>query len=164
MTSISVRRRVVMLLAALGLGACAGLPLSMKPPEVSVADLRLIDAGLLEQRFGLRLRVLNPNDADIPVDGLSFTIALNGKAFATGVSNTAVTIPRLGEAVVEVEAVSSLAGMLRQLRAFGVSQQRIDYRIHGELHTGSLRGTIPFDRRGEVDLSTFGLPGGSERF
>ncbi|MCB1961187.1 MAG: LEA type 2 family protein [Rhodocyclaceae bacterium] len=161
MHHLPIRRRCLLALLVLALGGCASLPLSMQPPEVSVADLRLIEAGLLEQRFGLSLRVLNPNDVDIPVEGLRFAVELNGKPFARGVSGAAVTIPRLGEAVLEVEAVSSLAGMLRQLRAFGAERQRIDYRIAGELVTGGLRAAMPFERSGEIDLSDLG---GSTRF
>ncbi|TVT75150.1 MAG: LEA type 2 family protein [Denitromonas halophila] len=158
------RRTALVALATLGLAACASLPLNMKPPEVSVSDLRLIDVGLLEQRFGLSLRVLNPNDAEIPVDGLSFTVELNGKPFAKGVSNQTVTVPRLSEAMLEVEAVSSLSGLLRQFGAMSKGQERIDYRIHGTLYTGGLFGGVPFDQKGEVDFADLGVPAGTSRF
>ncbi|KAA3652997.1 MAG: hypothetical protein DWQ11_09770 [Proteobacteria bacterium] len=158
------RRRVLTAAAALVLAGCASLPLNMQPPEVSVSDLRLLDVGLFEQRFGLSLRVLNPNDAEIPIDGLSFTVELNGKPFAKGVSNQAVTVPRLSEAMLEVEAVSSLTGLLRQFGAMAKGQERIDYRIHGTLYTGRLFGGVPFDQRGEVDFADLGVPAGTGRF
>lgn len=149
------RRRVVGLLGglfgALTLGGCATLPGSLTPPEVTLADLRLIDVGLFEQRFGLSLRVLNPNEVDIPVEGLSFTLELNGTDFASGVSNESVTIPRLGEALVDVQAVSSLTGLLHQLRRLSQGEQGIEYRIYGKLVTGGLLGSVPFDRRGEIE-------------
>ncbi|WP_323002536.1 LEA type 2 family protein [Denitromonas sp.] len=158
------RRRVLMAAAALTLAGCASLPLNMQPPEVSVSDLRLLDVGLLEQRFGLSLRVLNPNDAEIPIDGLSFTVELNGKPFAKGVSNQAVTVPRLSEAMLEVEAVSSLSGLLRQFGSMARGQERIDYRIYGTLYTGNLFGGVPFDQKGEVDFADLGVPSGTSRF
>lgn len=145
------RRRFSILLGALVLSACATLPGSLTPPEVSLADLRLIDVGLFEQRFGLSLRVLNPNEVDIPVEGLSFTLELNGTSFATGVSNQAVTIPRLGEAILDVQAVSSLTGLLHQLRRLSQGEKGIEYRIHGTLSTGGMLGGVPFDRRGQIE-------------
>ena len=145
------RRRFIGFCGALALSACATLPGSLTPPEVSLADLRLIDVGLFEQRFGLSLRVLNPNNVDIPVDGLDFTLELNGTTFATGVSNQSVTIPRLGEAMVEVQAVSTLTGLLHQLRRLSHGEQGIAYRIHGKLVTGGLLGSVPFDRQGEIE-------------
>lgn len=158
------RRRLLMAAVALALAGCAGLPMNMQPPEVSVADLRLLDVGLFEQRFGLRLRVLNPNDAELPIDGLSFAIELNGKPFAKGVSNQTLTVPRLSEAMLDVEAVSSLTGLLRQFGAMAKRQDRIDYRIHGTLYTGRLFGGVPFDQRGEVDFADLGRPAGTGRF
>ncbi|MBT0960881.1 LEA type 2 family protein [Denitromonas iodatirespirans] len=159
-----IRRRLLMAAAALALAGCAGLPMNMQPPEVSVADLRLLDVGLFEQRFGLRLRVLNPNDAELPIDGLSFAIELNGKPFAKGVSNQTLTVPRLSEAMLDVEAVSSLTGLLRQFGTMAQGQERIDYRIHGTLYTGRLFGGVPFDQKGEVDFADLGVPAGTRRF
>lgn len=143
--------RLLGLLCVLTLSGCATLPGTLTPPEVSLADLRLIDVGLFEQRFGLSLRVLNPNEVDIPVEGLSFTLELNDTTFATGVSNESVTIPRLGEAVVDVQAVSTLTGLLHQLRRLSQGEQGITYRIHGTLSTGGMLGGVPFDRRGEIE-------------
>jgi 2-hydroxy-3-oxopropionate reductase len=49
------RRRLAGLAAAMlgltALGGCAGLQLGMKKPEVTVANIRLLDGNLLEQRF-----------------------------------------------------------------------------------------------------------------
>ncbi len=158
------RRNALIALAALGLSACASLPGSLTPPEVTVADLRLLEGGLLEQRYGMTLRVLNPNEVDIPVEGLSFAIELNGKPFAKGVSNQSVTLPRLGEAMIDVDAVSSLSGLLRQLGAMVKGREaRLDYRVHGRLVTGGFGGSVPFDQSGEIDFEDLtGFPAGSE--
>jgi hypothetical protein len=39
------------MLGLTALGGCAGLQLGMKKPEVTVANIRLLDGNLLEQRF-----------------------------------------------------------------------------------------------------------------
>lgn len=147
----ALRRHLFGSIAMLALSACATLPGSLTPPEVTLADLRLIDVGLFEQRFGLSLRVVNPNNVDIPVEGLSFALELNGTSFATGVSNESVKIPRLGEAILDVQAVSSLTGLLHQLRRLSQGDQGIEYRIHGKLITDGLLGGVPFDKRGQIE-------------
>lgn len=140
---------------ALALAGCAAYP--TRAPEVSLANIDIVEAGLLEQRFALKLRVLNPNDADIPVTGLAFDIDINGQPFAKGVSNKSVLIPRLGEAVLEVDALSNLGGVLRQIQEFAKGDREgLDYRIRGRLIAGSL-GSVPFESRGEVKLPR--LPG-----
>ena len=76
------RRRLAGLAAAMlgltALGGCAGLQLGMKNPEVTVANIRLLDGNLLEQRFLLTLRVMNPNTSEIAIEGLTFKVDLNG--------------------------------------------------------------------------------------
>ena len=149
----SRRRLAVLAVAMLGLtalGGCAGLQLGMKKPEVTVANIRLLDVNLLEQRFLLTLRVMNPNTSEIAIEGLTFKVDLNGQPFAKGVGNQPVVVPRLGEAMVEVTATTGLGGLLRQLKAFK-GREKVDYRISGRLVTGNFGG-IDFDQTGEVEL------------
>ncbi len=148
------RRRLaglaVAMLGLTALGGCAGLQLGMKKPEVTVANIRLLDGNLLEQRFLLTLRVMNPNTSEIAIEGLTFKVDLNGQPFAKGVGNQPVVIPRLGEAMVDVTATTGLGGLLRQFKAFK-GREKVDYRISGRLVTGSFGG-IDFDQTGEVEL------------
>ena len=148
------RRRLAGLAAAMlgltALGGCAGLRLGMQKPEVTVANIRLLDGNLLEQRFLLTLRVMNPNTSEIAIEGLTFKVDLNGQPFARGVGNQPVVVPRLGEAMVDVTATTGLGGLLRQFKAFK-GREKVDYRISGRLVTGSFGG-IDFDQTGEVEL------------
>lgn len=135
---------------ALLLPGCA----SLKPakPEVSLAGVELLEAGLLEQRFLLKLRLTNPGEAEITIHGLRFELELNGAPFARGVSDKAVTVPRLGEAVMEVAASSNLSSLLRAVRDMAKNERKtLDYRLHGSLSV-PLYGSVPFERRGEVKL------------
>ncbi len=153
MLNPSRRRLAGLAVAMLGLtalGGCAGLRLGMQKPEVSVANIRLLDGNLLEQRFLLTLRVMNPNTSEIAIEGLTFKVDLNGQPFAKGVGNQPVVIPRLGEAMVEVTATTGLGGLLRQFKAFK-GREKVDYRISGRLVTGNFGG-IDFDQTGEVEL------------
>ncbi len=153
MLNPSRRRLAGLAVAMLGLtalGGCAGLRLGMQKPEVSVANIRLLDGNLLEQRFLLTLRVMNPDTSEIAIEGLTFKVDLNGQPFAKGVGNQPVVVPRLGEAMVEVTATTGLGGLLRQLKAFK-GREKVDYRISGRLVTGNFGG-IDFDQTGEVEL------------
>ena len=153
MLNPSRRRLAGLAVAMLGLtalGGCAGLRLGMQKPEVSVANIRLLDGNLLEQRFLLTLRVMNPNTSEIAIEGLTFKVDLNGQPFARGVGNQPVVVPRLGEAMVDVTATTGLGGLLRQFKAFK-GREKVDYRISGRLVTGNFGG-IDFDQTGEVEL------------
>jgi LEA14-like dessication related protein len=146
-----VRRGLVILSIAL-LSACAGLGGLSQKPEVSVAGLKLVQVGVFEQRFILKLRVQNPNDVELRINGLSVEVELNGQPFITGLSDKGVTVPRFGEAVLEVMATSTLGSALKQLRELQKGgRERIDYRIVGRLNLSGI-GTVPFERRGDLQM------------
>lgn len=138
------------LVAVLILTGCAAL--SLRPPSVTLAHLEVIEAGLFEQRFAFKLRVLNPNNREIAIAGLSFAVEVNGQPFARGVSNEPVTLPALGEAILDVTAVSGLAVLLRQIdEAFRGGHGEMAYGITGRLVTADY-GSLPFTASGKLDL------------
>ncbi len=139
------------LIAFLGLAACAQVR-EAEPPRVRLSDLRLIPGGLLEQRFQVELRLANPNDFDLDLDGLTFALVLNGRPFAEGVTDQAVTIPRLGEASVRVVAATTLIDVVQQALILG-ERDHLSYRIEGVVYLRGLpRRKLPYARGGKLQL------------
>ena len=106
---------------------------------------------------------------ELPINGLNFEIELNGQAFVKGLSDKAVSVPRFGEAVLEVMATSTLGSTLKQLRDLQKGgQERVDYRIVGRINIPGL-GNVPFERRGDLQMPAVdnsprkSLPPGSNR-
>ncbi|HMV06417.1 MAG TPA: LEA type 2 family protein, partial [Accumulibacter sp.] len=96
-------------------------------------------------------------------------VEVNEQPFVKGLSDKAVTVPRFGEAVLEVMASGTLAKALNQLRELQKGgRERIDYRVVGRLSVSGI-GSVPFERSGDLPLSAPGaapkrpLPKGSER-
>ncbi len=149
--------RTIVLACLLGGSACAGLRVH-EPLNVTIVDITPMDMSLLEQRYAVKVRLLNPNDVDIAFDGVVFDLEVNDKPFAKGVSDRGGSIPRFGEAVIDIRVVTGLQNILRQI----VELQKEDragfsYHIKGRLHsTGGL--TIPFDTKGQ-----FALPSGDDK-
>ena len=135
------------------LSGCAALPGTMEPLNVTLADVKPAQFGLLEQEYAMKIRVQNPNGREIPVQGLSFALDLNSKPFAKGVSSQAVTIPAFGEVLLDVKAISTLGGLLDQLGTLREGPpERITYRLQGRLAPGG-GSSLPFDSSGALDLS-----------
>jgi LEA14-like dessication related protein len=149
------RRAWVLSLAFTGVLAGCAAPFGVsQPPELALSSIEGVDVGLLEQRYRLKLRVRNPNDTDLQVRGLSLAVELNGQPFARGVSDQTVTVPRMGEALLEVSATSSLGSVWRQLREVGkAGTQDLSYRLSGRLSLQGL-GSLPFEEKGTLP----GLP------
>lgn len=147
--------RWALLLVTAVIAGCAGLPAGMEPPAVTIADFGLGSVSLFEQQFNLKLRIQNPNTEELRIDGIAFDLEINGESFAKGVGNQAVTVPRFGSDFMPVEAVSSLGGLLKQFSRLMGDKPGFRYRIKGTLSvSGGTR--VPFDRRGEFNLSLDG--------
>ena len=142
-------------LLVLQLASCGGLS---KKPGITLAGIELVGLGLVEQRFVLKLAIRNPNDVDLPVNALNFDVELNGTPFAQGASVRPLVVPRRGESVLEVKAVSRLDNVLWQMReAQKGSRDRVTFRIYGKAEVEGL-GLIPFERTGDIPAMRFGKP------
>ncbi|WP_430422644.1 LEA type 2 family protein [Methylibium petroleiphilum] len=151
------RRRLLLLVPALAVGACAGLS-GRDPPRVSVAGLDALPGEGLELRFLVKLRVQNPNDAPIDYRGLSMELELMGQPFASGVSDAAGSVPRFGEAVIGVPAsVSAIAAVRQMLSLPSRDVRSLDYRLRGKL-AGAVGTALRFESTGQLDVAAFGGP------
>ena len=148
----SVWLLVLVFLVPLG---CA-TPENVQPPSINLQNLQLGSTGLLSQELKLDVRIGNPNDFAIPLNGLSFKLEVNGQPFAEGLSNETVTVPRLGYATMRVTGNASTLGLIMQFMTLG-QRDKIDYRLYGNAHVGRLgvNDTVPFERKGSLSL----LPG-----
>jgi LEA14-like dessication related protein len=148
----SCMRFVSLLLLALALSGCTLFVPKLQTPKLAIVDVEVLRANLLEQQLRVRMRVENPNDRSLPVQGLSYTIYLGGQQFATGVSDASFVVPALGTAEFNMDVTANAAGalftILNQPRGQG-----IDYRMKGrvELSHGWLR-SIPFQESGTFAL------------
>ncbi|MFU8896206.1 MAG: LEA type 2 family protein [Gammaproteobacteria bacterium] len=135
------------------LAGCANIQ-SLQAPEVQLTRVELLDTrpGSLEQRFGIGLRLINPNNRSLAVDGLDFELDLNGRRLARGVTNEAFELPRLGDAETTVVVTTSVLDVLRQaLSISSRADEEIEYRLRGRLHLGSgFVRSVPFDHRGTL--------------
>lgn len=134
----------------LALAACSGLPFNAKPPKVSVADVEIKSLGLLEQKFDVGLRVANPNDFDLKIEGLDFDLEVNGRPFATGLARVTTLIPAASSAVLRVDAIMPSKNLIRQLKTLPPETLKdgVPYRIKGRVKIDRLSDWLPFDHAG----------------
>ena len=143
--------RVSVLLLVAWLAGCATLPAGTEPPYLSIVSIEPVAVTPLEQKYQLKVRVQNPNDHDLDITGMSYVLELNGHSFLKGVSDSAVTVPRFGEAVIELSGVSTLFGFVRQIQALqGQQQPNLNYRLSGKLGLSGGFGSLPFSYEGAL--------------
>jgi LEA14-like dessication related protein len=146
--------RMLVLLTVLCLTACATVPPDIDPPKISIANIALTDFAVFEQQFDVQLRIQNPNDQELGINGLKCDIEINEKEFGNGMSGQRVTVPRFGSEVVNVEVITGLGSFLSQVQELnksGVGTLR--YGLKGTAFVESPSSfKLPFDEKGEFDL------------
>ncbi len=133
-----------------------------EPPRVSLVSIVPEEFQLFEQRYRVKLRVLNPNDATLSIRGLSYEIDLNGRPFGNGVSGEPVQVEPFGEQTVSVVVLSNIARIYEQIREVTSSGRKsISYAVRGSVSVEGALGRVPFEHEGEVSLEGFAsvLPG-----
>lgn len=149
----SMKRRPLLLLPALlALTACASLSPS-DPLQVAVAGIEALPGEGMEARMLVKLRIQNPNDTTITYDGVYVKLKVQGRTFATGVSDETGAVPRFGEAVIGVPVTISAMSMVRQVMGMmdGEPVDRLRYEMSGKLN-GAGFSAVRFQSQGEFEL------------
>jgi LEA14-like dessication related protein len=138
--------------ATLLLGACALAP-KFQAPHLSVAGVQVVGGDLWQQRLKVRMHVQNPNDRALPIQGIVYTLEVEGQPFASGESAASFLVPPLGEAEFDMNVTTNLAGTFIKLLGRAAETQSVAYHLTGKvsLSEGFLR-SIPFDQRGTFNL------------
>ncbi|MGB5304925.1 MAG: LEA type 2 family protein [Gammaproteobacteria bacterium] len=133
------------------LSACASMHAYKEAPRVSLASIQPKTLNLFEQRYALQLRILNPNDTAIPIRGLSYSLEINGREFAYGVSQQSVSVPSFGEALLDVDLISNFLNMLQVLQDNSKeTHSSLKYRLVGNIALADSLRKLPFDYQGEL--------------
>ena len=138
------------LLAAALLPACSLGP-KLEAPKLSIVGVQVVSAELWTQHLKVRLQVHNPNDRELPVKGLEYTIEIAGEQFASGDSAASFVVPPHGDAEFDTKVTANLAGTVMKLltRGANAASEGIPYRLSGKVSLSSgLWRSIPFDERG----------------
>ncbi len=140
------------LLLAVSLSACALAP-RLQAPQLSVADVQLLGGDLMQQRLRVRMHVQNPNDRALAVQGIVYTLEVEGEEFASGESAASFTVPALGAADFDMNVTTNLATTLLRILSSGGNTRALAYHLTGKvtLAQGFLR-SIPFEQRGTFKL------------
>lgn len=150
----TARRLMPTLTCVASLSGCAVLSGASVAPRVSLNDLRPTEIGLIEQRYGATLRVQNPNDVGITVNGMEYTIYINERKFADGVHGQSFSVPAYSEKLVRVNLTSSMLRVMDQLKDLSGGERAVfRYRLEGSLKVAGTFKRLPFSHEDRIDLS-----------
>jgi LEA14-like dessication related protein len=130
------------------LAACT-TPQKLEPPKVSIVGLQIVKAEVWVQHLKIRLRLHNPNDRDLPVTAVEYTIEIAGQNAASGSYAEKFVVPAHGDAEFDTSVVANLAGALLRLLTH-VPSTLVPYRLTGKITLGEGLGRIPFEEYASI--------------
>lgn len=156
MSPVPLRRGLLAagLLSLLPLSGCIVIPLR-DPLRVQVAGIEPLPGEGLEWRFGVKLRLQNPNEAAADFSGVFVDLEVRGQPFGSGVTDARGSVPGFGEVLLTVPVTVPVVNAVRQAldgaAAGSAALRRVDYRLRGKVG-GGLIGERRFETRGELSL------------
>jgi LEA14-like dessication related protein len=145
---ISMIQRVLLCVLILCGTACAP---KFERPVLTVSSVELQSGNLFQQSFLVKFQVQNPNNRELPVQGLHAELDVGGQRIASGVSNRAFAVPPMGQSEFDMTITANMAAALVQLA--NQHADTIQYELSGSanLDLPFLR-EVPFHQGGSFSL------------
>lgn len=154
MVSDPLRRRLLVgVPIALAAASCGAIPPSdLQSPTLGFNDFTLTDLGLEQISFLLTVDAANPNDVDVPLSNLTFTLDLFERPVAQGrARERSFVLPKNGSRTVPIEFQVPTFKLLDAMRRANFADLgTIGYRLKGSARYGSGPFSIPFERTGNL--------------
>ena len=125
------------------LAACATAQ-KLEPPKVSIVGLQVVSAEVWVQHLKVRLQLHNPNDRDLPVTALEYTVEIAGQSIGSGSYAQSFVVPAHGDAEFDTNVTANLAVALLRLGTH-VPSTLVPYRLAGKITLAEGLGRIPFE-------------------
>ena len=149
------RARIVVLLAAfVAVFGCVGLEPGFETPTVGVSSFRALPSEGVAPVFEIGLHIVNPNRTALNLEGIVYSVTLNGHKVLMGASSDLPVIGAYSEGDVTLRATADLLssiGLLGSLMKQG--QDTFTYELDARLDIGSLRPRIHVQEKGEISLA-----------
>ena len=141
---------VTLFFAAIG---CASLEPGFETPTAGITSFRVLPSEGAVPKFEIGLHIVNPNRSSLKLEGLVYSVTLEGHKILTGVSNNLPVIEAYGEGDVVLVATADLLNSIGLFTTLLQSQREsFDYKLDARLDIGSFRPRIHVVKEGEISL------------
>lgn len=136
------------------LTACSLFSPKLEKPTLTVVGVRMVHGDLLQQTFRVTLKIYNPNDRVIPIQGVSAELRVGGEVFASGASTDPIVLPALGDTQFDMTITAELAlGIMKLSKQLSNHADSIDYELTGAVRLKSRWiKNLPFHQTGALSL------------
>lgn len=146
-----------LLLVALvvALPGCAGLGPGYETPTVTVSSFKALPSTGTMPSFEIGLRVINPNREALKLQGVAYTVSLEGHELIKGVGNELPVIDAYGEGEFKLTASANLFAGIRLITdLMSSNRDSFSYELEAKLDIGAFRPTIRVRDSGKISLGS----------
>jgi LEA14-like dessication related protein len=142
----------------LTIAGCASLPENtISKPEVQLRDVKVLGLGFRNQTFLLSFDIHNPNPFPLPVNHVSYGVRLDGQRFASGKTESDISVPAGGDSEFAISVELDLLTTAPQLLSIvhdGVRSE-VPYELEGQLGIDiPLTPRVAYRTRGAIRLNS----------
>lgn len=136
------------------LTGCTFINSNIQPPQVTLESLQMLPPTGMTQRFNIGLRMANPNDRPLKIDGIAYTLALNGYKLVDGVGSDIPEVAPFSEVSFNVQASTNVFEAVRFINNFVGERgaEQLDYRLKADLAVAGLSRRLSVEEAGKVPL------------
>lgn len=137
------------------LSGCAAMKPKLEQPTVKVAGLQMLPAQGLLQPIEVSLLVTNPNDRDLSLRGMSYTIGIENFDVLSGVSNQLPTLTAYQETPVKVVVTANVLQLVRLAEHFSRNGMRdtVAYNFSAKLDFSAWLPALNVNEKGAIPLT-----------
>lgn len=141
------------LLPALIMTACASMSPNYEQPTVSLSSFRALPSEGMTPAFEIGLRIINPNPAPLALEGVVYTISIEGHELVKGVGKDFPVIEGYSQGDITLTASANLlAGILFLGDMMHAVEDSLDYDFKARLDLQGFHPSIRVSESGAFDL------------
>ena len=145
-------RPLALLLASLLLASCATLSPDYEEPTVTLNSFRALPSKGMAPAFEIGLRVINPNAQSLALEGVVYTISVQGPELVKGVGKDFPVIEGYSQQDLVLSASSNLLAGIRFIGdMMQAPEESLEYVFEAKLDLQGLYPSIRVSERGNVD-------------
>jgi hypothetical protein len=149
---MKIHRSITIILTVI-LGACATMSPDYEEPTVTLSSFRALPSEGMVPAFEIGLRIINPNSQALDLEGIVYTVSLEGYELVKGVGKDFPVIEGYSEGEVKLTASANL---LAGIRFVGDMMQTkgdtLEYEFKAKLDLGGFYPSIKVRETGEINL------------
>ncbi|MBC7429132.1 MAG: LEA type 2 family protein [Bacteriovorax sp.] len=127
--------------------SCSSFKKIVEPPKVKLDNVNIVKMAMTGVDLEIVLGVQNPNNIDLDVKNLTYTLAVKDKEITSGKLKEKVVVKGKQKTVVSLPLTIKYSDLLSSAVMF-LKQEGMPYRVKGSVEIGPF--TIPFDDNGNL--------------